>query len=801
MSVDKYNMRDELLKKDEEYQNSLSMLGRTMIGFPQYNNSTRSNMYTTHQQQFKVQLHPDFPGFFTNGENVVGEHSDGYKRADGEYTVFRKIVKFEGLIENPLVYKLFYFDHKKNRYDVETRKVHENLPEVFGYKIDNSGIDSFEEGDTIPDGTVLWSSTSYDEYMNYGFGKDIPVLYSLDAYTTEDAAVVSDELYDTFQSIESYEARAGINDNDFPLNLYGDKKHYKTFPDIGEYIKKGVLFGVRRKINNQVLHDFKTERLMHPMESDKIFYLEGQVVDLDIYCNNPDFKRNSFNSQIYDYLEAQDKYYAQILECIREIELTGAEVSQEIDYLKKRAKEMLDRDKAWVEKDSSFSNVMLKFAVIKVSKPGPGQKITARFGNKSVIAQVRKKEDMPYYIDRVTGEKKHAMLLLSILSIINRTTGGPIFEMFTNFCSRKIGEEMQLLKTQKERETLLWEYVGMFNPEQRVKMKRVYDKLPKKDKEDYLNYCMFTKILLHQKPAWDIEDPIFYRLSRIADKFPFIQREKIYIDQWDREIECLNPGIIANMYILMLKQTSKKGFSVRGAEAINSKELPERSYKSKKFLEKYSSTAIRFGEHESLNFMIGMMPEELVLFNAFYRTSIEARKDMATAIVNDEPILKMKKTYTSRAAEIFKIIMKSLSYEVEFYNDDDMMEELDNDVMEEHELNGRTFICTQLQFYVLKRATGIIKDVLSEYGVLETEELRDLVIQELENQNVLCGGKDMTKDMILSILDNPESYQPSLYGLKEENITVKDMVKEMDETPEKAQKKVVKRTRKKKEEK
>ena len=368
---------------------------------------------------------------------------------------------------------------------------------------------------------------------------------------------------------------------------------------------------------------------------------------------------------------------------------------------------------------------------------------------------------MPYYYDRVTGEKVYVKLILNLLAIINRTTGGPIFEMFTNFASRKVGEEMKLLSTMKEREKLLWDYIGMFNPQQRKEMKAVYDKLSKKEKEEYLDYCMNVKIHMHQRPAWDTEDPIFYRLSRIADTFDFIQRDDIYINKWGREIKCLNKACVANMYIMMLKQTSKKGFSVRGAEAINTKELPERSYKSKKFLEKYSSTAIRFGEFESLNFTIGMLPEELVLFNAFYRTSIEARKDMAVAIVNNEPIIKMKKTYVSRAAEIFKVIMKSLSYEVDFYNDDDVLEELQNDEVKEFTIDDETYLCTDFTFYLIKKAKDIIFEILDEYGVLETDEIKEMVKEVLKEKNILCGEPSMTENMINAILDDPRMYDPT----------------------------------------
>ena len=211
MAADKYNMREDLLEKDKEYQGSSSMLGRTILTFPQYNNSTRSTMHTTHQQQFKVQLKADSPGFFTNAENLVGKYSDGYKKVDGECEVFRKIVKFEGLVEKPTVYKLFYYDKKKKRFDVETRKDCENLSEVYGYQYNNDGIDSFEEGDIIPEGTVLYKSTSYDAYMNYGFGKDILTMYKnlggeiltigSDSHNPSQVAFKFDEVYERVKNI------------------------------------------------------------------------------------------------------------------------------------------------------------------------------------------------------------------------------------------------------------------------------------------------------------------------------------------------------------------------------------------------------------------------------------------------------------------------------------------------------------------------------------------------------------------------------------------------------------------------
>lgn len=778
MPQDKFNTKDELMKNDALLQGSHSMLGRTILTIPQYNNSTRSNMNTSHQQQLKNLITPDSPGFFTNGENLVGKYSSGYKKVKNKSTVYRIIKKFEDLVEEPTIYKFFYFDEVEKTYKVMTRTQCENLAEVFGYEYDNSVIDKFEEGDIIKPNTVMYRSRSYDDHMNYGYGRDIRVMYSLETFTTEDALVLSEEVNDIMQSMEAYTFSCGINDNDFPLNLYGDDEEYKSLPDIGEPIKNGIAFATRRKYNNQVLHDFKNEMLTKVLSTDRKFYMEGKVVDIVVYCNNEDLERNTFNAQIYDYLMAQDKYYTEIIQTCEDIFKSGYEYSDDIDYLYKRALEFVDRKKKWTEKDSSFSNLKIFVTVEKRHAGTPGQKYTGRYGNKSVTAQIRKKEDMPYYYNH-KGEKVYIQMILSLLAIINRTTGGPIFEIATNFISRKVSEQMQQLETKKEREDLLWDYIGEFNPKQRTEMKRKYDSLSVPEQEEYLDYCMNVKIHCNQPPAWDTEDPIFYRLSRITDKYDFIKPDTMYIRKWSREIKCMRPSYIGNMYMLMLKQTSKKGFSARGTGAINTKELPERSYKSKKYMEKVSSTAIRFGESESLNFCIGMMPEELALFHAFYRTSVDARSDMAKAILRNEPLVKVKKTYTNRAAEILSVIMKSLSYEIEFYNEDQILEEFDTNTVKEFHDGAQTYICTDYEFYMIQRAKEIMDDILDEYGVLEEDELRSMILDVMKEKSFINGDFKESQKFLLSTIKIPEPE-----NIEIDSETLKSQMESIEAEPE-----------------
>lgn len=128
----------------------------------------RSTMFTSHLKQFLTLLNPEYPYLFTNNENIVGKHSGGYKKAKHKLKVYRKIAKFDNIVDNPRVYKLFVYDMETRTFDVIERKVCEDLTENFGFDYINDVIDSFEENDIIYKDTVMYRSTSYDDDMNYG---------------------------------------------------------------------------------------------------------------------------------------------------------------------------------------------------------------------------------------------------------------------------------------------------------------------------------------------------------------------------------------------------------------------------------------------------------------------------------------------------------------------------------------------------------------------------------------------------------------------------------------------------------
>ena len=366
----------------DEYIDNPAMGSLMLLTFAQYIDSARGIMFGSHIKQRKVLLDTEFPRVFTNHENMVGEYSSYNLRASQDFKVDKIIRKFNlgteecEKVEPKLV---FLYNEKTNYYDVVDCHNVENLTEKYGFLYDTSSIDSFNVGDEIPQGTPLIRPTSYDKYGNYGYGQNVRFMYLADNDTIEDAIVVSKSLAKRMRSIEVEEVTVSINDNDFLLNLYGDNDHYKCFPDVGESTVDKRLCVKRRINNSQILFDFKNSNTKTILSSDISTYIDGEIVDVDIYCNKPmeEIQNTIFNQQLLRYLEMNQKYYNEIKEYTEEIISSGADCSSMIKILHKRAVEITSGEyKFKDESNSVFGNIVMVFTVKRETGLSKGQKLT-----------------------------------------------------------------------------------------------------------------------------------------------------------------------------------------------------------------------------------------------------------------------------------------------------------------------------------------------------------------------------------------------------------------------------------------
>lgn len=724
MKRDKYNMIDELEEKDRELAGDISLLGATALTDIGHVNAMRGVMFTSHLKQFTNLIEPEFPYVFTNAENTVGKFSSGYKKMKNTSTVFGKAMKFAGFGHQSYFGVVFFKDEQNKKFTMIERKEFENLTEIYGYQINNTVLDSLEVGDTVEKGTVVCKSTSYDDTMNYSYGINVPFMYCLDAQTTEDAAVISESLAKRLVSPMIKTVKVPLNDNHYLLNLYGDDTHYKPFPSIGERVVDNIILAKRTLINNQVLSDFKSSSLQKiNYASDEQIHGEGIVADISVYCNNEDIKRNSFNSEILDMFEAETQYYEDILRICDEMQEycdnEGYTMHPDIIHLMTRARTYLNREYKWKEGDGVFSNIVMTITVIEMVPAQIGQKITGRYGNKSVISEIRPDYLMPHRDD---GQVIH--LLLNELAIINRTTSAPLFENSITFICERIQQHAATLKTRRDKENIIFDVMKMLNAKQEASMHASYNAMSSAEKDDFIDSCINDHIYIHIQPL-STEQNLFLAIREVYAKYGDILKPyDIYVYKFGRWIKSFQPVYAGQQYIMKLKQTSEKGFIARNTGEVNMEGLPEKSHAHKNGTAEVSGNTVRFGEFETYEFKVAMPSHDIAEFFTMYRSSVKGRRDLAASLLEEPGKVKLDKSYSSRVNEIFDVFLKSLGIRINFMDDNMTIDEYDDNIVSEHHIDKETYICTDWEFWKIKTRHDIEKEILNARSIIDNDELQ-----------------------------------------------------------------------------
>ena len=765
MAVSKSNLVAQLLEKDKEFGDDQAVFGISLLYPGVLNNSSmRTVMAEAHSRQFVDLINPQPPKVDGGYVNIAGKYSTSYEQLKHDTYIYKRIDKYPGFAEESYVYALFIYDEETKTYDVKIRRPCEgNLTEKYGYVINNEKIDSLKEGSVAKAGDVLYKASAYDDDMNYRFGLNANFLYSDDPYTSEDACVISESFSKALASVLCESIRVGINDNDYPCNIYGDDEHYMPFPMIGQEAKS-VLIAIRRLFTNQVLFDFKDSNLSVPnYQSDKIFYIKGMIYDIDIFCNNPELERNPFTDEIMDLYEAQTEYYTKIRETCREIMDSGSKYTHEIEHLYNRAGQFLNEEYKWKDRENQFSNLVLDFHIMRKVDAKVGQKLSARYGNKSVVSKIVPDDEMP-----VLDNGKVVDIIYNIHGVINRTTGFPLIELHLNLIGNRMIEKMKDMETDDDRANFLFEVLRVSNEEWADKHQKIYRRLGVKGRREYIQ-SVYDNGVLWCIPSKFKEKPPFMKIYEIWKRWPdLLKPHDVYINRFGRRIKVLKPQYAGEMYIIKLQQTSEKGFSARGAGSVNMKGTPERSYKNRTHQDTNSETAVRFGEYETFNFMIAMDPYDVQIFNLLYRSGPQARKDFDRQLMNPSKKY-LKGNYNNRVVDILNVYFKSLGVKLDFVDTETMMKGLDNSAIELYEHRGKYYLCTEYEMALIQRKDYVKDKILNEASIMETNELKEKVLEELNSGNYVEGPLQWyEEDLDIGNNDTPDDLSPRVAALLED---------------------------------
>lgn len=712
-------MLGQIHAKAKELRGDYSVGGPTLLSIPTHNSADRLIMFVHHLDQYVVPNEAELPHVFTNFENMVGEYSSYNNIAQDDFIVTKIIEKYPDVptAKDNQIKLIFVQNVHTGEHDVIVRKDVEDLTEKYGFQYNNRFLDSYKEGDQIDKGSVLYRPTSYDRYGNYGFGKNVKFMYLVDDDTIEDAIIVSETLAKTMLSTEVETVKIPINDNDILVNIFGDEDNYKAFPDVGEKTKNKILCVKRRLNRDQRLFDMKSANTRRILNSDANTYIDGEVVDIDIFCNKPidEIPNTSFNRQLIQYIEMSKKFYGAVAEYTQTlIDADPSKCSEDIKHWNSRAKDLTAENvKFRDENASAFSHIVMYVTVKRVVGLSKGQKLTGRHGNKGVISKILPDYLMPH---TETGEIVH--IIFNSLGAYNRLTISPLFEQSITFITSRVVNRMKTMTNIKDKEDLLFRVLKIFNDTEYDTFKKEYGKMSKDEKKEFFDITEKYGIFIHVPPFFNGK-MLYACIKECYDTFDWIKPYKTY--NYDttsqRWVKMMNDQIIGDMYIMKLKQNSKKNLSVTSNAPINKHGVPEKTDSAKVHKTLNSRTPIRSGLQETINNMISVDPFLSARLHMAYRNSPVARRELGKTIIqnygDNKPIeLRFTDKMTNRNVEILSAYLLSMGLTLEFDHDELDIREMDGQT-KSHRYNGETYIATP-EYMLDKVAKDIVKQRMDD---------------------------------------------------------------------------------------
>lgn len=222
-----------------------------------------------------------------------------------------------------------------------------------------------------------------------------------------------------------------------------------------------------------------------------------------------------------------------------------------------------------------------------------------------------------YGVVHPKGVRERVDIVTNPLAIINRTIPMVMYEGSVTFILDRIRKHCVTLDNIDDQRDLLFDVLKILNPVQGKQVEDLYATLSTREKRKFIeemisvdrNGLLITNngTYLRWEPFNDefkLRDAIVEVYEKYGD---ILKPYSIFIPKpkWGRDIY-IGDDCIGYQYIMMLKQSGEKGFSVRASGSISEESLPEKSSAHKQGKAQISSKPIRFGEWTvtlTLNFL------------------------------------------------------------------------------------------------------------------------------------------------------------------------------------------------------
>ena len=644
------------------------MLGRGLRQpFNGCNAGARKVMFSTHSDHILPLIVSEKAIIETGYEIRYGDYASSVLRADADYQVIAKISKFSFAPDHH--YWLILKNINEDKLDVVERISYEHITESYGYLYNNEVLDSLQLGSFVQKDTILQKSLAFDEYNNRKDGRNFNVAYMALDDNMEDSIIMSQNAADKLVSPLINVIRIPINDNDIPLNIYGDESIYKVIPDIGEDTINANLIGLRKEKKEEALFSQSVDRLRKFTMSDERRQVRGKVVDINIYCNNPDILSTHYYAQLKRYYDELQRQSMEIVKTVLPYVSKGCKLSYDLEKLFAISKRVCNHDQ-YIDK-RTFSNIILEVVVLENLPMLVGDKAANRYGGKGIVSSIWPNKFMPRFKNG-NGDYEQVDVIFNSSTMINRENTGQCFELSLTHIGTAILDEIKQGKySLDEAFNLIKKYVEFCSPEQAQMLQDYKDSNSEEDLMFFIESIVNDNAIhLSMRPISDTMT--IDKLNEMYKAFPFVKQNEIEVaiesSNGDiRYVKSRKPVVVGKQYIYRLKQFAEEKFSATSLSATNIKNENTKSKARKDFKELYPNTPIRFGNMETNN--MNHIGADAVITNMMIHSLSPQGRRLVEKMYTGDPFhidIKLDSNSRNRSAEIAATYLKTIGRRIIF---------------------------------------------------------------------------------------------------------------------------------------
>ena len=591
------NFTSKVEEASKDIESIEQMLGTGLFQpFSNTNSGARKIMFGIHHSHLLSLMHAEKAIIETGYEIRYGDYASSITKAERNLQVIAKISKFSFAPNHH--YWLIFKDPDSNLLDIQERISYEPVTESYGYLYNHEYMDTLKVGDFVPSGTIIQKSTAFDRYNNRTDGRNFNVIYmSLDD-NMEDSLIMSDKAASTLSAPLIKPVQIMINDNDIPLNLYGDDKIYKAFPDIGEDIVDANLIALRKEKKEESYYTQSVDRLRKIIMNDEVKRVHGKVIDVNIYCNNPDILDSYYYAQFKLYYDELQRMSAEAIRVLLPYASQNYKFTYQLEKFFGNAKRVANKDQ-YIDK-RTFSNIRIDITVLEELPMHPGDKAANRYGGKGVVSDIWPQEYMPRY-KNAKGEYVYADIIFNSSTMYGRENVGQMFELSLTHIGCEIINKIIADKLPLDQAyNLIHTYMSLCSEEEGKFFEDTCKSLSREELAFFIDSIINDgAIHLSIKPA--SESMTIDKLNDIYKHFPWIAQNDIEVaitgsDGKPRHIKARKKAVIGKEYIYRLKQYAEEKFSATSLSSTNIKNENTKSRNKKEFKGLYPNTPIRFGK-------------------------------------------------------------------------------------------------------------------------------------------------------------------------------------------------------------